>query len=111
MSAKALANVDLAEPLGPLTNTPPIAGLIAILSARIFYVKLLSVAEGTDKMKEIAGYVKEGAMAYLKRQYRVISIVFTIVFILLVILAALGVQNFVVPFIFFLLLKIETKGL
>ena len=33
-------------------------------------------AEGTDRMKEIAQYVREGAMAYLKRQYKVVGIVF-----------------------------------
>ncbi len=51
-------------------------------------------------MKEIAQYVREGAMAYLKRQYRVVGKVFLILFILLGILAYLGVQNPFVPIAF-----------
>ncbi len=78
----------------------PISGFIAILFARLLYTKLLSASEGTDKMKEIAGHVKEGAMAYLARQYKVVGVVFAILFVILVILAYLGIQSPFVPFIF-----------
>jgi K(+)-stimulated pyrophosphate-energized sodium pump len=56
--------------------------------------------EGTDKMKEIAAYVREGAMAYLKRQYTVVTKVFVILVILLLILAYFGIQNPFVPVAF-----------
>jgi K(+)-stimulated pyrophosphate-energized sodium pump len=56
--------------------------------------------EGTDRMKEIATYVREGAMAYLKRQYTVVLKVFIILVILLSILAYFGVQNPFVPVAF-----------
>ena len=56
--------------------------------------------EGTDRMKEIAEYVREGAMAYLRRQYSVVTKVFLILVILLSILAYLGVQNPFVPIAF-----------
>jgi K(+)-stimulated pyrophosphate-energized sodium pump len=56
--------------------------------------------EGTDKMKEIAEYVREGAMAYLRRQYTVVSKVFFILAVLLLILAYMGVQNPFVPIAF-----------
>ncbi len=78
----------------------PIAALISLVIARLFYTKLLSASEGTPKMIEIAGYVKEGAMAYLHSQYKVVAIVFGIIFILLGILAFLGIQNPFVPFVF-----------
>jgi len=51
-------------------------------------------------MREIAGYVKEGAMAYLHRQYKVVGVVFVIVFALLSFLAFIGVQSPFTPFLF-----------
>ena len=78
----------------------PLAALIALVVSRLFYTKLLSASEGTPKMKEIAGYVKEGAMAYLSRQYKIITYVFAIIFVLLVLMVFLGIQNLFVPFIF-----------
>ncbi|RAP33917.1 sodium-translocating pyrophosphatase [Candidatus Marinamargulisbacteria bacterium SCGC AG-439-L15] len=78
----------------------PIAAAIALLSARLFYTRLLLTSEGTDKMAEIAGYVKEGAMAYLKQQYRIVGIVFAVLFVILLIMVGLGVQSPLVPFVF-----------
>ena len=51
-------------------------------------------------MKEIAQHVREGAMAYLRRQYRVVAMVFAVLVILLAILAYMGVQNPFVPIAF-----------
>ena len=51
-------------------------------------------------MQEIAGYVKECAMAYLSRQYKIITYVFAIIFVLLFGMVFAGVQNLFVPFIF-----------
>ena len=56
--------------------------------------------EGTDKMKEIAAYVREGAMAYLKSQYTVVGKIFIVLVVLLLILAYMGVQNPFVPVAF-----------
>ena len=54
----------------------PLAAMIALITARFFYIAVSKEDEGTPKMKEIAGYVKQGAMAYLSRQYRIITVVF-----------------------------------
>ena len=78
----------------------PIAAIVALITARIFYINVSKEDEGTPRMKEIAGYVKEGAMAYLSRQYKIIMYVFAIIFVLLFIMVLLGVQNIFVPFIF-----------
>jgi len=51
-------------------------------------------------MKDIAQYVREGAMAYLKRQYKTVSLVFVVLFVILVLLAMLGIQNPFVPVAF-----------
>jgi K(+)-stimulated pyrophosphate-energized sodium pump len=78
----------------------PISALIALLFAWIFYRGMKAQEEGTDRMKEIALYVREGAMAYLRRQYTVVTKVFVILMILLTILAYFGIQNPFVPIAF-----------
>ncbi len=78
----------------------PLAAMIALITARFFYIAVSKEDEGTPKMKEIAGYVKQGAMAYLSRQYRIITVVFAIIFILLLVMVFFDVQNLFVPFIF-----------
>jgi len=78
----------------------PVAALTALLFAWIFYRSMIVREEGTDRMKEIAQYVREGAMAYLKRQYSVVLKVFLILVVLLFVLAYFGVQNPFVPVAF-----------
>ena len=78
----------------------PVSALCALLFAWIFYRSMKSQEEGTDRMKEIASYVREGAMAYLKRQYSVVAKVFVILVVLLTILAYFGIQNPFVPVAF-----------
>ena len=78
----------------------PISALLALLFAWIFYKGMIIQEEGTDKMKEIAAYVREGAMAYLRRQYTVVTKVFLILVLLLAVLAYIGVQNPFVPVAF-----------
>ena len=56
----------------------PGAAVLGLFIARLFFRKLMAASEGDQKMIEIAGYVKEGAMAYLKKQYRVIAVVFVV---------------------------------
>ena len=78
----------------------PTASLIALLFAWIFFRTMMKNSEGTDRMKEIAKHVRDGAMAYLNRQYKVVAMVFGILVIFLLILAYLGIQNPFVPVAF-----------
>jgi K(+)-stimulated pyrophosphate-energized sodium pump len=78
----------------------PISALLSLLFAWIFYKGMKVQEEGTDKMKEIAEYVREGAMAYLKSQYTVVGKIFIVLVVLLTILAYMGVQNPFVPVAF-----------
>jgi len=78
----------------------PVSALIALFSALFFYKSMKSKPEGDQKMKDIAQYVREGAMAYLKRQYKIVSLVFVVLFVILVVLVALGIQNPFVPVAF-----------
>ena len=79
----------------------PISSLIALGFAFFFYKRMLREDEGTPTMKEIAAHVRKGAMAYLKQQYKVVTIVFIILAIFFAVLAyGFDVQNHWVPFAF-----------
>ncbi len=78
----------------------PIASIFALLFAVYFYKKMMSANEGNDTMIEIAGHVRDGAMAYLMRQYKVVIIVFVVLLIILQLLALFGIQNPFVPIAF-----------
>jgi K(+)-stimulated pyrophosphate-energized sodium pump len=57
-------------------------------------------SEGTERMIEIAQAIRDGAQAYLSRQYRVVAIVFAILFLIFLALSALKLQNPIVPVAF-----------
>ncbi|MBR0298618.1 MAG: sodium-translocating pyrophosphatase [Bacteroidales bacterium] len=79
----------------------PAAALIALFFAWFFFKQMMRESEGTVTMKEIAQYVREGAMAYLKQQYKVVVIVFAVLAVFFAFLAyGLGIQNNWVPFAF-----------
>jgi K(+)-stimulated pyrophosphate-energized sodium pump len=78
----------------------PIASIVALVFAYILYRQVSSLDEGTDRMKDIAQAVREGAMAYLKRQYMVVAIVFAVLFVIFLVLASMHLQNPIVPFAF-----------
>jgi K(+)-stimulated pyrophosphate-energized sodium pump len=69
--------------------------------AWFFFRSMLNADEGTPRMREIAGHVRRGAMAYLKQQYKVVTIVFVVLAIVFSFMAyVLKVQNPWVPFAF-----------
>ena len=78
----------------------PAAAVIALVFAYIFFRQMMKESEGTVTMKQIAQFVREGAMAYLKQQYKVVIIVFIVLAIIFAVLAYFGVQNSWVPFAF-----------
>lgn len=79
----------------------PAASLIALGFAAYFFRWMKRKDEGTDRMKTIAQYVREGAMAYLKQQYKVVLIVFIVLSLIFAYMAfGLGIQNRWVPFAF-----------
>ncbi len=79
----------------------PIASVVALSMAWFFFKSMLQADEGTPRMREIAGHVRRGAMAYLKQQYKVVTIVFIVLAIVFAFMAyVLKVQNPWVPFAF-----------
>ena len=79
----------------------PVASITALAMAWYFFRSMLTADEGTPRMREIAGHVRRGAMAYLRQQYKVVLIVFIVLAIIFAIMAyGLGVQNPWVPVAF-----------
>ena len=79
----------------------PLAAILALGFAWFFFRQMMKESEGSATMKEIALFVRKGAMAYLKQQYKVVTIVFVILAVFFAILAyGFGVQNTWVPFAF-----------
>lgn len=76
------------------------ASVLALGFAFYFYKSMLKKDEGTDLMKKIAAHVRQGAMAYLKQQYKVVTIVFVILAAIFGIMAYFKLQNGVVWFAF-----------
>ena len=79
----------------------PVASIVALGMAWYFFRTMMKEDEGTERMKEIAAHVRKGAMAYLKQQYKVVTIVFIVLAIVFAFMAyVLKVQNPWVPFAF-----------
>ena len=79
----------------------PLAAILALVFAYVFYSQMRKESEGTPTMQEIAEHVRKGAMAYLKQQYKVVAIVFVILALFFAVLAyGFHVQNPWVPFAF-----------
>lgn len=79
----------------------PLSSLLALGFAYYFFRDMMGYDEGTDLMKKIAFHVRTGAMAYLRQQYKVVTIVFIVLAALFAFLAyGLHIQNPFVPFAF-----------
>ena len=90
--------MQIAEPIFWLV---PVSSVLALLFAWLFFRGMMRADEGTPRMKEIAAYVRQGAMSYLRQQYKIVLIAFIVLAIFFAILAyGFHVQNKWVPFAF-----------
>jgi len=106
----ALSSVALAaegtEADAVVSGTPilwwfaPIFAITALGFAWYFYKKMMEAPQGTEKMIEIATHVRQGAYAYLFRQYKVVTGVFILLLIIFAVLSYYGIQNPFVPVAF-----------
>lgn len=79
----------------------PIASIVALCFAYYFYHQMMKCSEGTPTMAKIAKHVRQGAMSYLKQQYKIVGIVFLILVVIFSIMAyGFDVQNEWVPIAF-----------
>ena len=54
--------------------TPFIAGVVGLIIATFFYFRVKSQPSGNETMNRIANYIREGAMAFLVREYKVLAV-------------------------------------
>ncbi|MDR3150038.1 MAG: sodium/proton-translocating pyrophosphatase, partial [Oscillospiraceae bacterium] len=78
----------------------PIGSVLGLLFAFIQAKRVLSASEGNDTMKKISAYVRQGANAYLKRQYAGVGLFFILMFVVLGIMAFAKLLTPYVPFAF-----------
>ena len=103
LSAPAFAAEELASGAALEWGAPLLAVAAAVISlgfAIYFYKKVMAAPAGSPKMVEIAAHVREGAYAYLFRQYKVVAVVFAVLVVLFGVLAYNGIQNPFVPLAF-----------
>ena len=77
-----------------------LGSICALLFAVFMAKRALSFSEGTDQMKKIASFIRQGANAYLRRQYSVVLVFFACMFAILCLMAALHFLTWFVPFAF-----------
>ncbi|MBN2281595.1 MAG: sodium-translocating pyrophosphatase [Candidatus Marinimicrobia bacterium] len=79
----------------------PIASIIALVAALLFFMWIMKQDVGNEDIVRISGYIRAGAMAYLRRQYKTVGIFFSVVFVVLLFIAfGLKVLSGYVPFAF-----------
>ena len=107
LSAGTVYAQDAAVAPTGLGGIPPVwyvalaSSFVGLYFAFKFYKEIMSKNEGDDNMKLIAGFVRDGAYAYLWRQYKIVFLVFIGLSAVLAYLAyGLGVQHKIVPFAF-----------
>jgi K(+)-stimulated pyrophosphate-energized sodium pump len=88
------------EPLPLIWWLTPVGAAVALTFAFIFYRSVMRYSEGNATMVGIAQAVREGAMAYLRRQYKVVAIAFAVLFVIFFVMALFNLQNDVVPYAF-----------
>ena len=87
--------------MNPIFWLVPVSSALALFFAWFFFQQMMKESEGTDTMKKIAKHVRDGAMAYLKQQYKIVFRVFLILTALFAVMAyILKIQNPWVPFAF-----------
>ena len=104
---RASKHINITKMITLMSNIPyafwlvPVASVVALGMALCFFRSMMKADEGTPRMKEIAGHVRKGAMAYLWQQYKVVGIVFVVLAVIFAIMAyGFQMQNPWVPFAF-----------
>ena len=78
-----------------------IGAACALIFALLTAKKVLKFSEGTEKMKKISASIRQGANAYLKRQYLVVLVFFGVMFL---VLGGMAIADLLTPFVPFALI-------
>jgi K(+)-stimulated pyrophosphate-energized sodium pump len=105
-AAAAIAEENISATAAAAQNIPwiwwvaPLSSIAGLFVAYYFYKAMMTAPKGSEKMEAIASYVREGAYAYLFSQYRVVALVFFVLFLIFTGMAYVGIQNPFVPVAF-----------
>jgi len=94
------SNILIQEVNMDLLLLAPIGSVFALIFAGYLAYSVVKKSEGTEQMAKIAAAIRQGANAYLKRQYTGVAIFFAVMVVILSILAFLGYLTPFVPFAF-----------
>lgn len=83
-----------------LSYIPPVAAVIGLIAAFLFFKKMMKADPGNETMREIAQHVRDGAKAYLTSQTKVVAIVVVVMFVVFIGMAMVGLQGRLVPIAF-----------
>ncbi len=93
MSMQLMPTLASMSDVTPAYYLAPIGGILALIMAKLFHGSVMKKSEGDENMVEIAQAVRDGAMAYLTRQYKVVAGVFVLLIVFLGIMYALKLQE------------------
>ncbi len=93
MSTQLMPTLASMADITPAYYLAPIGGVLALIMAKLFHGSVMKRSEGDENMIEIAQAVRDGAMAYLARQYKVVAGVFVLLIVFLGIMYALKLQS------------------
>lgn len=93
MSMQLMPTMASMSGISPAYYLAPIGGIVALIMAKMFQLSVMKKSEGDENMIEIAQAVRDGAMAYLTRQYKVVAGVFVLLIVFLFIMQMLGLQS------------------
>ena len=93
MSMQLMPTLASMSGITPAYYLAPIGGVLALIMAKMFQLSVMKKSEGDENMIEIAQAVRDGAMAYLTRQYKVVAGVFVLLIVFLGIMYAMGLQS------------------
>jgi K(+)-stimulated pyrophosphate-energized sodium pump len=99
-AAAAVENITAGSSTPGWWWVAPVSSVAALIFAYIFYKGMMGSQKGNETMEAIASYVREGAYAYLFRQYRVVAVIFIILSAIFAAMAYFGIQNPFVPMAF-----------
>ena len=93
MSMQLMPTLASMSDVSPAYFLAPIGGILALIMAKMFQMSVMKKSEGDENMIEIAQAVRDGAMAYLTRQYKVVAGVFVLLIVFLGIMYAMNLQS------------------
>lgn len=93
MSTHLIPTLAAMSDITPAYYLAPVGGILALIMAKMFQMSVMKKSEGDENMIEIAQAVRDGAMAYLTRQYKVVAGVFVLLIIFLGIMYAMNLQS------------------